>query len=134
MDAIRTTFQILQAGTFAMCVCWIFIIVFLVIFLATMVTGVKMLSPLTDSIHQNLGSKDQDPADRPEALFLTGVVPGFLEMMMFTLELGGELGKFGKDGLIMDLWKFSSLVFKGCAEALVAVALLRLVLDTLHRV
>lgn len=118
MDSIESTF--LVGATVA----WV-----IFIFSATVFTGVESLSPLTDLIQQSLvdGPRQQDPDDRGEALFLTGVIPGLLAIVT----VGIELSKLEESGLDATLWIINSLVFKGCAEAVVALGLLRWVLDVL---
>lgn len=117
MDSIVSTVQV---GATVACV--------IVVFSATINMGVKILSPLTKSIHQSLfdGHKQQDPSGRGDALFLTGLISVFLTIVTLFI----ELVKLDDDETVVTLWIFNSAVVKGCAEVLVASGLLRLVLVT----
>jgi hypothetical protein len=58
------------------------------VFSATLIMGVKILSPLTDLIYQNLviGPREQHPGNRADALFFTGVIPVFLAFVTLIAE------------------------------------------------
>jgi hypothetical protein len=99
---------------------------------ATLILGLKLLRPLTDLIHQGLvnGPRKQDPGARGDALVFTGIILVFMAFVtLFT-----EFVQFEKDGHTMTLWIFNQFVVKGCAEVLVALGLIRLVLATLRGV
>ena len=115
MDSIVSTVQV---GATVACV--------IVVFSATINMGFKILSPLTDSIHQYMfdGLRNPEPNGRAEALFLTGVISVSLALVTVVI----ELAKFDETGLTM--WVFNISVIKGCAGFLVASELLRLVLIT----
>jgi hypothetical protein len=102
------------------------------VFLATLIMGVKILSPLTDLIYQDLvnGPREQHPSNRADALFFTGVIPLFLAF----LTLITEFVKLEEGGHTVTLWIFNKYVVKGCAEVLVILGLIRIVLATLRAV
>jgi hypothetical protein len=99
---------------------------------ATLILGLKLLRPLTDLMQQGLvdGPRKQHPGDRGDALVFTG----FIVVFMAFVTLFTEFVQFEKDGHTMTLWIFNQFVVKGCAEVLVALGLIRLVLATLRGV
>lgn len=114
MDSIESTF--LRGATVA---CMI------LAFSATVVIGAKFLSPLADLIGQS--HRQQDPDVRQTALFLMGLISGILAIVIVVIKLD-ELGKSDLD----VTWRMiNSVVAQRCAETLVALGLLRLVLAAL---
>jgi hypothetical protein len=99
---------------------------------ATLILGLKLLRPLTDLIHQGLVNRPrkQDLGARGDALVFTGII---LVLIAF-VTLFTQFVQFEKDGHTMTLWIFNQFVVKGCAEVLVALGLIRLVLATLRGV
>jgi hypothetical protein len=104
----------------------------LVAFSATVILGVKLLCPLTDLIQQGLVDEpgNQDPRDRAAALCFTGMITGLLALVL----VADEFKPSNDRGRTVTSWMFNKLVVKGCAEALVALGLIRLVLATLRAV
>jgi hypothetical protein len=104
----------------------------LVAFSATVILGVKLLCPLTDLIQQGLVDEpgNQDPRDRAAALCFTGMITGLLALVL----VADEFKPSNDRGRTVTSWMFNKLVVKGCAEALVALGLIRLVLVTLRAV
>jgi hypothetical protein len=116
--------SILLVGTTITCV--------VMVISRTLIMGIKVLSPLTDLIYQGLvnGPKEQHPSSRADALFFTGVIPVFLAFVTLIT----EFVKLEEGGHIVTLWIFNKYVVKGCAEVLVALGLIRIVLATLRGV
>jgi len=85
--------------------------------------GVRILSPLTNLLQDRL-------PDRGLALFFTTWIP----MILATVTIVIEIVEFEKSGLDGTLALADTLVAKACAEALVALLLLRLVLEILCRI
>jgi hypothetical protein len=102
------------------------------VFSATLIMGVKILSPLTDLIYQDLinGPREQHPGNRTDVLFFTGVIPVFLAFVTLIT----EFVKLEEGGHTVTLWIFNKFLVKGCVEVLVALGLIRLVLATLRGV
>jgi hypothetical protein len=115
MDCIESIF--LVSATIA-CV--------ITVFSATVIVGVKAQTPLANLFCQ-------DPKDRPrhqnyisrgEATFFTGAITVVLAMVTLVT----EFAKLEEGGHIVTMWIFNKTIAKGCAEVLVALGMLRLML------
>jgi hypothetical protein len=115
MDCIES---ILLVGTTIACV--------VVVLSATVIVGVKIQSPLADLVYQSLnnGPRGRDHIDRGEATGFTGLIT----VMLAIVTLVTEFKKLEESGHIVTLWVFNKTIAKGCAEVLVALGMLRLVL------
>lgn len=92
-------------------------------FSTAVVMGVRILSPLTNLLQDRL-------PNRGLALFFTTWIP----MILATVTIVIETVEFEKSGLDVTLALADTLVAKACAEAVVALLLLRLVLEILCRI